>query len=61
MPRADNVAVLLVGWGVKEGSRVKPWKRRYCVLRSATEVETTAYRCTHMFVYYKSDKQVKSG
>ena len=61
MPHDDNVTVLLVGWGVKEGSRFKTWKRRYVVLRSATEVETSAYGCTHMLVYYKSDKHVKSG
>jgi hypothetical protein len=61
MPRADNTTVLLAGWGAKEGGRLQKWKRRFFVLRTATEVETTAYRCTHMFVYYKSDKQVKSG
>ena len=50
------IAVLLAGWGVKESSRFKTWKRRYFVLREATDVEAKSGQCTHVFLYYKSQK-----
>jgi hypothetical protein len=52
---------MLAGWGVKEGGHVKTWKRRFFVLRSATADETSVYGCTHILLYYKSDKQANSG
>ena len=55
------IAVLLAGWGVKEGSRFKTWKRRFFVLREATDVEAMASQCTHVFLYYKSPKHVMNG
>ena len=64
-PRAamtvHGVAVMLAGWGVEEGGHFKTWKRRFFVLRCATAEETSVYGCTHMLVYYKSDKQANSG
>jgi len=64
-PRATvaggDAAVMLAGWGVKEGGHVKTWKRRFFVLRFATAEETSVYGCTHMLLYYKSDKQANSG
>jgi hypothetical protein len=61
MPR-DDTAVLVAGWAVKQGRRLKSsWKRRFFVLRSATDVETALYGCTHMLAYYKSEKHVQSG
>jgi hypothetical protein len=58
---SSAVAVLLAGWGTKEGSLVKSWKRRFFVLRDATEAETAAHGCTHMLVYFKTQKQVIAG
>ena len=55
------VAVLLAGWGTKEGSRFKTWKRRFFILRSATAEEMGARVCTHVLVYYKTQKQVIGG
>jgi hypothetical protein len=55
------VTVLLAGWGTKEGSRFKTWKRRFFILRTATQEETAASGCTHVLVYYNTQKQVISG
>jgi hypothetical protein len=43
---------VLVGWGTKEGSRFKNWKRRLFVLRDATAAEKAMRGCTHMLAYY---------
>ena len=53
--------VLLVGWGIKEGSRFKTWKRRLFLLRTATSEEGAVSGCTHVLVYYKTQKQVVGG
>lgn len=48
--------VLLAGWGQKEGSRRKNWKRRYFILRTAHPDESRASGCTHTLVYYKTEE-----
>jgi hypothetical protein len=53
--------VLLAGWGTTEGSRVMNWKRRFFILRTATPDETAASECTHVLLYYKTQKQVIAG
>jgi hypothetical protein len=53
--------VLLAGWGTKEGSRIKNWKRRFFILRTATAEETTASGCTHVLLYYKTQRQANAG
>jgi hypothetical protein len=50
--------VLLAGWGTKEGSHVKNWKRRFFILRTSTPEETFESGCTHVFLYYKTQKQL---
>lgn len=56
-----TVEVMLAGWGVKEGGRFKTWKRRFFILRDATTKEAEAAGCTHVLVYYKTQKQVIAG
>jgi len=56
-----STTVLLAGWGTKESSRVKNWKRTFFILRTATPEETAASGCTHQLLYFKTQKQVIAG
>eukprot|EP00039_Didymoeca_costata_P003121 m.65204 g.65204 ORF g.65204 m.65204 type:complete len:272 (+) comp11717_c0_seq3:166-981(+) len=55
-----DVTVIHAGWCVKEGSKVKSWRRRFFVLRTAASSEQQAkgegaqIGATHILLYYRS-------
>lgn len=59
----DGVAVLCAGWALKEvGTVFTRWRRRFCLVRTATEEERAAVDgTTHLLLVYKSDASMATA
>lgn len=60
---ASAVTVMLTGWGHKEGSVLRSWKRRFFIARTAspTEIKSSPVPCTHLLLYYKTKELASLG